>query len=180
MTAASDEALYQRFRKGDAQAFDELYARYRQPLFRFLLSSCHSTADAEDLFQDLWSRIIHAQSGFKEGSFKAWVFRIARNLQIDAFRKSAIRPVTAAIDIDAIGAAQATLETRAHADDCARRMFSAIGQLPPEQREAFLLKEETGMALNDIAQMLSIGRETLKSRLRYALRRLRERLEDCL
>jgi RNA polymerase sigma-70 factor (ECF subfamily) len=180
MNDPSDEDLYRHFRNGDAQAFESLYQRYRQPLFHFLLGSCRSVSDAEDLFQDLWDRIIHSKKGFTEGSFRAWIFRIARNLQIDAFRRSAVRPVSSDADVDALSAATPLPETRVHDEDCGQRMRQAIGQLSHEQREAFLLKEETGMPLGDIADMLCVGRETIKSRLRYALKRLRALLEDCL
>jgi RNA polymerase sigma factor (sigma-70 family) len=180
MTGPSDEALYQGFRHGDAAAFDMLYQRYRQPLFLFLLRSCQTRADAEDLYQELWNRVIQAGDGFREGSFRAWVFRIARNLQIDRYRRERVRPLADTEIPVTLAAATPTPEQQADAEDCHGRLLTAIGALPPEQREALLLREESGLALADIAALAGVGRETIKSRLRYALKRLRATLEDCL
>jgi RNA polymerase sigma-70 factor (ECF subfamily) len=180
MQELSDEVLYQRFRRGNTAAFDMLYQRYRHPLFLFLLRSSPSRADAEDLFQELWGRIIHASGKFHEGSFKAWAFRIARNLQIDLFRRRNLRPLEDPEILDRSPSTSPTPERQAEDADCHRRMLDAIGQLPSEQRETFLLKEETGMRLDEIADLVQVGRETVKSRLRYAMRRLRIALEDCL
>lgn len=180
MAGLTDEALYSRFRKGEAAAFDILYERYRQPLYLFLLRSSPSQSDAEDLFQELWIRVIHARDQFREGSIKAWLFRIARNLEIDLYRRRSLRPVADTAQVDASAATDPLPEQRAHDADCGDRLVAAIAHLPREQREAFLLKEESGMPLADIAHMVSVGRETIKSRLRYAMKRLREILEDCL
>jgi RNA polymerase sigma factor (sigma-70 family) len=180
MTGPSDEALYQGYRRGDAAAFDMLYQRYRQPLFLFLLRSCRTRADAEDLYQELWSRVIQAGEGFHQGSFRAWVFRIARNLQIDRYRRERVRPLADGDIPINLAAATPGPDQQTDAADCHERLLTAIGALPPEQREAFLLKEESGLELAEIATLAGVGRETIKSRLRYALKRLRASLEDCL
>jgi RNA polymerase sigma-70 factor (ECF subfamily) len=180
MDRLTDEALYSRFRKGETAAFDMLYERYRQPLYLFLLRSTPSKSDAEDLFQELWTRVIHARDQFQEGSVKAWLFRIARNLEIDMYRRRSLRPMADSERVDASAATDPLPEQRAHDADCGDRLVAAIDSLPRDQREAFLLKEETGLPLTDIAQLVSVGRETIKSRLRYAMKHLREILEDCL
>ncbi len=176
----TDEILYQRYRRGDLAAFEQLYRRYRRPLYLFLLRSGPSEADAEDLFQELWSRILTTEHGFREGSFRAWAFRIARNLRIDLFRRRNIRPVDDSPSMREVLAPEPGPEQRTQAEDCHRQLLQAISELPPDQREAFLLKEESRLSLNTIAEMAGVGRETLKSRLRYAFKRLRAALEDCL
>jgi RNA polymerase sigma-70 factor (ECF subfamily) len=180
MDEATDEQLLEGFRSGDSGAFERLYARYRQPLYRFLLHMCGSSADADELFQDLWMRVIHASDSFRGGSFKAWLFRIARNLQIDLQRRRHLRPVANGSDLDRIRTQDAGPERRVQEEDCARRLLRAIAALPVEQREAFLLKQETDMRLDAIATLVNVGRETIKSRLRYAMKHLRTTLEDCL
>lgn len=180
MNGPTDEALYYQFRKGDFAAFDMLYQRYRQPLYLFLLRSSPSQSDAEDLFQELWLRVIRAGDRFRDGSFRVWLYRIARNLEIDLYRRRTLRPVSNCAVVDAGASTNPLPEQQVHDADCGDRLVEAIGRLPRDQREAFLLKEEGSMPLADIAQLVDVGRETIKSRLRYAMKRLREALGDCL
>lgn len=180
MDEMSDEALFAAYREGDVSAFEVLYRRYRQSLYLFLLRSCDSRADAEELYQDAWSRAISAVNPFGQGSFKAYLFRIARNLQIDRIRRSRMQLV----DDDALLRKQpdpsASPERLAWVADCGERLKRELAALPAEQREAFLLKEEGGFTLEQIAGLVRVGRETVKSRLRYALKQLRKLLEECL
>jgi RNA polymerase sigma-70 factor (ECF subfamily) len=178
MEAASDEDLYRQFLRGNAGAFERLYSRYREPLYRFLLRTAPS--DAEDLCQETWTRVIHARERFQDGSFRAWLYRIARNLHIDLVRRRTLRPVADGVELEARPDPAPAPESQVDAADCGRRLLTAIGTLPPEQREAFLLQEEAGLTLEQIGTLLSLKRETIKSRLRYALQRLRAALEDCL
>ena len=180
MNDPSDETLYARYRKGDDAAFEALYRRYRQPLYLFLLRSVASAADADDLFQELWTRVIHARESFTEGSVRAWLFRIARNLRIDLYRRRRLRPVTPGLEPDWSPDHGPGPQQRSEADDCVELMKREIGRLPPDQRDSFLLKEESGLSLAIIAELSGVGRETVKSRLRYALQRLRAALEECL
>ncbi len=176
--SATDEVLFGRFRRGDAGAFEQLYRRYRETLYRFLLRG--SVRDeAEDIYHDVWTRVMHSD-GFDGGSFRAWLFHIARNLQIDRARRASLRPVAEEGALDACIAPGPAPEIHAHHADCGERLLAELDRLPPEQREAFLLKEESGLTLEQIGDLVKVGRETIKSRLRYALKRLRTALEDCL
>ncbi len=179
-SGVTDESLFRQYRRGNMSAFDQLYQRYRRPLYLFLLRSTGAEADAEDLFQELWSRILKAEPDFQQGSFKAWAFRIARNLNIDWFRRRNIRPVDRDTQLHEPAGDSPGPERRAADLDCHEQLLEAIGELPAEQKEAFLLKEESGLGLQQIAELAGVGRETLKSRLRYAMKRLRQALEDCL
>ncbi|MCG8080696.1 MAG: sigma-70 family RNA polymerase sigma factor [Candidatus Thiodiazotropha taylori] len=176
----SDEALFRLFRKGDDRAFETLYQRYRQTLYLFLLRSTQATGDADELYQDVWSRIISAAKPFDGGSFKAYVFRIARNLIIDRHRRANLTLVTDQGDLHEPVQPGKSVEEQMQDEECSERLKRHIGQLPFEQREVFLLKEEAGLTLVQIAAMIDAGRETVKSRMRYALKQLRQLLEDCL
>ena len=180
MSEMSDEALFSAFRRGDATAFDVLYRRYRQSLYLFLLRSGDSRADAEELYQDAWSRVISASKPFNKGSFKAYLFRVARNLQIDRFRRARLQLVDDEAVLNGQADPAAAPDQAAHESDCGERLKRELTGLPSEQREAFLLKEEGGFTLEQIAALASVGRETVKSRLRYAMKQLRKLLEDCL
>lgn len=178
--APTDEDLFSRYRHGDVAAFEQLYQRYRQTLYRYLIRTCPDTAEAEDIYHDVWSRVINAKNPFTDGSFKAYLFQIARNINIDRSRRNRLQLVTDEETLDAQPSANRPAEERQHLEDCGKRLLNELGQLPAEQRDAFLLKEESDLTLEQIAQLVYVGRETIKSRLRYALKRLREALEDCL
>lgn len=178
--APTDEILFSRYRRGDVAAFEQLYQRYRQTLYRYLVRTCSDTAEAEDIYHDVWSRVINAKNPFNDGSFKAYLFQIARNINIDRSRRNRLQLVTDEATLDAQPSADKTSVEQRHLEDCGERLLNELGQLPAEQRDAFLLKEESDLTLEQIAKLVNVGRETIKSRLRYALQRLREALEDCL
>jgi RNA polymerase sigma-70 factor (ECF subfamily) len=178
----SDELLISSYFKGDLPAFETLYSRYRAPLFRFLLRSLRNNAEVEELYHEVWSRIITTSQRFNDetpGAFRAYLYQIARNLLIDRGRRATLHLV----DVDdppEVASDAPSPDDQLHYDDCGERLLVAIDVLPAEQREAFLLKEESGLSLEQIAVLMSAGRETIKSRLRYAMKRLRQLLEDCL
>ncbi|MEL0583299.1 MAG: sigma-70 family RNA polymerase sigma factor [Candidatus Thiodiazotropha sp. (ex. Lucinoma kazani)] len=180
MNEISDEELYRRYCRGDTQAFEQVYERYRQSLYLFLLRSCNTRADAEELYQEVWSRIIATAKPFKQGSFKAYIFQIARNLKIDRFRREHLRIVSDEVDMTTVQDPGKTPDGLLHDLDCSEMLKRHLVSLPHEQSEVFLLKEEAGLTLEQIATMISVGRETVKSRLRYALRQLRKLMEECL
>lgn len=178
----SDEVLLHRYFGGEPTAFETLYARYRAPLYRFLLRSLRSAAEVEDLYHEVWSRIITTSQRFNDstpGAFRAYLYQIARHLLIDRGRRATLRLVDTD-DPPEVASDAPSPDERLHYDDCGERLLLAIDGLPAEQREAFLLKEESGLSLEQIAATVSAGRETIKSRLRYAMKKLRELLEDCL
>lgn len=178
----SDEGLLQAYRQGDMSAFDLLYQRYRQPLFIFLSRRGHTPGQTEDLFHDCWIKVInHQASDFSLEGFKPWLYTIARNASIDLFRKMSIRPIddTASNNLEIIDHPIAT-DQIAEGEDCLKLMKSAVVALPSEQKDAFLLHHEGNLSLQEIADMLQVGKETVKSRLRYGMKRLKQLLEDCL
>lgn len=176
----SDETLLQRFRKGNGEAFELLYQRHRAPLYRYLLRNSANQAEAEDLFQEVWSRIIGSDGHFSGDSFLPYLYRTARNLRIDMMRRQRMQLVGDEGVVEAFADDLPHSEQRLHLEDCGERLKGELSDLPAEQRDAFLLKEESGLSLEQIAKLVAVGRETIKSRLRYALKRLREALEDCL
>jgi len=178
--APSDEVLFSRYRRGDVTAFEKLYQRYRQTLYRYLVRNCSDSSEAEDIYHDVWSKVIHAKNPFTDGSFQAYLFQIARNINIDRSRRNRLHIVTDEATLNEQPAADRPAEEQRHLQDCGERLVGELGRLPAEQRDAFLLKEESDLSLEQIARLVNVGRETIKSRLRYALKRLRDALEDCL
>jgi len=177
---ASDEALMHRYGEGSAAAFSELYGRHKGPLFRFMLRSCDSQAVAEELFQDVWTSVIRSRSRYEAtAKFSTWLYRIASNRLVDHYRQQGRwNPyLEEGLDGEAEQCA-ATMpneepERQADLNAQIRRLLECLQQLPPAQRQVFLLKEEAGLALEAIAATLGINREAAKSRMRYAIGKLR-------
>ena len=189
----SDERLMLAYRAGDADAFTLLYRRHRGPLYRYLARQCGDPTLADELHQDVWLKVINARSQYEPlARFPTWLFRIARHRLIDHYREHArhllVHYESGADDaeegdelIERLPAASEEMPHVMHErHDTARRISLALDELPPLQREAFLLAEEGGLTLDEIAVATGCGRETTKSRLRYALGKLRTNLRDLL
>jgi len=193
MNDQTDEQLMQAFREGNARAFELLLARHERKVWNFLRRSVDPTT-AEDLLQEVFLRVIKAQAASVdwkgEAKFTTWVYAIARNLCIDHARRAVHRD---ARSLDgptrAEDEAGETLHERlAHgardaeglaSDGQVRaRVEEAVAALPPDQREVFLLREVMDMPFAEIAAVVGAPEPTVKSRMRYALERLREALED--
>lgn len=171
-----DDVLMLAWVAGDVVAFEQLYARHRGPLFRFLLRQLRDQALAEEFFQDVWQRVIAARAGWKpDAAFATWLFRIAHNRLNDHWRGLKHRPATPD-DGDERAARVPDPATPEHAlseFEQRRRLQLAIEALPDEQRAVVLLRLEQELSLEDIAAITGTGRETVKSRLRYAMDKLR-------
>jgi RNA polymerase sigma-70 factor, ECF subfamily len=181
----TDEALMLAYRDGDAQAFEALYRRYRGRLYRYLLHQCGNPATAEELYQDVWLKLINARRGYEVAAkFSTWLFRIAHNRLMDHFRSHARAALErydcddAAEPIDPPAAESGQPERMLERKVLARALLQQIERLPQAQREAFLLAQEGEMTLAEIAAATGVNRETAKSRLRYALDKLRAGLRD--
>ena len=184
----SDEALMLRYQAGDAAAFDELYARHRGALFRFITRQCRVRERAEEIFQDVWMSLIQAAGRYRvEAQFRTWLYTLAHNKLMDYFRGNA-RAEAVLVEVkdengemEALdGVANRTQEPQVQAE--ARQQGSAIlrllAALPAPQREAFLLHEESGLSVEEIAQTTGVSFEAAKSRLRYAVAKLRDGLTE--
>ena len=180
----NDEQLASAYCDGNAAAFDQLYARHRLPLFAFLKRhSGRSQEEVEEVFQETWLKFIHAPQRFDATRpFAPWLFRIARNCMIDRWRHlSAVASLHVADHDALLGAGsdgRLQPEARMHAEELADRWEHALAALPTAQREALVLKLETGMNLEALAAALDAPREAVKSRLRYALKRMSAHFEE--
>lgn len=178
---ASDDVLMLAWTAGDTSAFELLYARHRGPLYRFLLRQLRDNALADEFFQDVWQRVIAARHGWKpEAAFSTWLYRIAHNRLNDHWRGLKHRP-PAPEDGDERAARvpdPTTPERELSEFEQRRRLQRAIEELPEDQREAVLLRLEQELSLDEIGAITGVGRETVKSRLRYALDKLRARLSE--
>ncbi|HTR59322.1 MAG TPA: RNA polymerase sigma factor [Casimicrobiaceae bacterium] len=184
--APSDEELMLAYAAGDPSAFDALYARHKGGVYRYLARQCRQAGIADELFQDVWMNLIRARASYAPtAKFTTWLYRLAHNRMIDHFRSSGHLTLVSSDDeahedaVVALPAARASEpEPRAHNRELGERLRAAVTTLPPAQREAFLLQREGELSLAEIAALTGVGVETVKSRLRYALSKLRAELID--
>lgn len=187
----SDEALMLSYAAGRAAAFDTLYARHKGGVYRYLLRHCGNAGTADELFQDVWMNAIRARDRYAPtAKFTTWLYTLAHHRLIDYWRASG-KAKFMSIDADdetsgdegtraiveALPAAgRDEPEARASTRQLGEQLRSALATLPPAQRDAFLLQHEGGLSLEEIAQLTGVGMETVKSRLRYAVAKLRDEL----
>ncbi|KRE99547.1 RNA polymerase subunit sigma [Frateuria sp. Soil773] len=177
-----DAMLMLAYARGDLAAFEALYAKHRGTLYRFLLRSLRDSHRADELFQETWSRVIASRARYQpQAKFSTWLLQIAHNLMVDSFRRQ--RPMAGGdeAEIALAGAAVPEREQPDHAlSEFERRrgLQRAIEQLPDEQRTAVMLRLEHELSLEEIAEITGTGRETVKSRLRYAMNKLRDVLAE--
>jgi RNA polymerase sigma-70 factor (ECF subfamily) len=167
MTASGDRPtdaqLLRDYERGNVKAFDELVARYKGALHGYLRSMTGNTADAEDLFQETWLRVIRNSRSFRSGAFNAWLWCIARNLLIDRLRR--LRPTVSLND-----------EMQMATEDLARLIAAAVAELPPDLRDVFLLRTQTGLSFAEIAKMRKVPLNTALGRMHYAMQHMRRKL----
>jgi len=182
----SDETLIARYARGDAAAFAALYRRHELRVWRYLERNLGTRATAEELMQEAWFAVARDAERYRPTArFTTWLFTIARNRMVDAVRAS--RPH---LSLDVLGHEAATVVERLTADpgagpvaaaearEQATALRQALAQLPPEQRDAFLLQLEGNLSVEEVAAITHASFETVKSRLRYARTRLRELLSE--
>ena len=184
----TDEALMLAWQAGDVAAFDRIYERHRGGVFRYLLRHCRDRATAEELHQDVWLKLIAARARFDAAArFTTWLYSVARNRMIDHWRRNAAHRLVS-LDDDGdgrgIGALREDSDPAGNPQGAATLLqesallVAALEALPVAQRDAFLLHVEGGLAVGEIAALTSTPAETVKSRLRYAYKRLRASLGD--
>ena len=174
---APDEELMLAYRHGDAGAFETLYKRHRGALYRFVLRALKHRSAAEELFQEVWIRVIEARGRYApQARFTTWLYTIAHNLLVDHWRRKGLTLVS--LDTEDVPMESANPARRAEARESLARFLQALEALPAAQREAFLLHEEAGLTAAEIAAATGSNEEAAKSRLRYALAKLKAAIED--
>lgn len=171
----SDEALYQRVRDGDMAAFDRLYQRYEVQLFGFLSRTLRNREDAEDVFHDAFLNALESpEVRFEQGSFRSWLFRIARNLCHNRRRsvERGARATSAIPEPTEIQNAEGALVRR----ELFEALDGAVARLPPALSELYHLRS-SGLSYEEMAEVLSIPLGTLKSRMHQMVSLLREEVK---
>ena len=177
MGEATDEELMLAYRGGDAAAFEMLYSRHRARLFRFVLRSVKTRALAEELYQETWMRVIEARGRYTpRARFTTWLYTIAHHQMVDHWRKRGLTLV--ALEGDDLPGSSPDPAHQVAARQTLERFAAALEALPALQREAFLLHEEAELSIAEIAEATSCDPEAAKSRLRYAMSKLKAAVDD--
>jgi RNA polymerase sigma-70 factor, ECF subfamily len=180
----SDHALLRRYRRGDAGALEVLVGRYKRPLFGYILNMTEGRDDAEEIFQEVWFRVIRRFRLFRERNFFGWLIRIAHNLVIDRARR---RKPDLSLDVedeagrtpkDALEAGGPPPSGRLVEGELGARIRRAVATLPPEQRAVFLMRVEAELPFKEIAKVQKTSINTVLARMHYALGKLRPLLQD--
>jgi RNA polymerase sigma-70 factor (ECF subfamily) len=177
-----DAQLMLAYAGGEMRAFESLYSRHRAALYRYLVRQARDGEVANDLFQEVWSRVISNRARYEpRAKFRTFLFTLAHNCFIDHCRRVKARPAGLGIeDADAADLLPADEDTRPDTalerDETTQRYRAALATLPPEQRDVYLLHEESQLSLEEIARVTGVGTETAKSRLRYAVGKLKAAL----
>jgi RNA polymerase sigma-70 factor (ECF subfamily) len=177
----SDEALMLRYKDGDLPAFQELYRRHSRGLYRFLSWHAPRREWADEIAQDSWIKLHQARQHYQPlASFRTYLYQIARNRLLDLLRQ----PQAQLVDDEALfdhlsdsgtaASASVGADAALEARQRTRALHAAIHALPGEQKEALILQQFSGMSLEEIADLVAVPVETVKSRLRYAMKKLRQ------
>lgn len=190
--SVTDELLMIRYQRGDREAFAWLVRRHHQRVYNFILRLVKQPTAAEELAQETFLKIVKNSSTFKhEARFSTWLYAIARNLCIDYQRKQRLRrhasldqPLPGDQTGRPLGEALADPSVRSSVERStakgrmAQAISAAVESLPEDQKEVFLLREVGGLPFKEIAEITGVGENTVKSRMRYALERLQQALDD--
>ena len=183
MGVIDDGALMLRYRDGDMRAFEILYARHKGPLYRYLQRLCHDRDVANDLFQEVWSKVIASRERYEvRAQFNTFLFRIAHNCAIDYFRRTGKPGAGQTADVAELeevlpGNESERPDAQLSQAEVKAAFKRALDDLPAEQRDVFVLYEESGLSLEEIGKVTGVAMETAKSRLRYAIGKLRAALK---
>lgn len=175
----TDDQLMQRYSRGEVDAFDALYARHGRWLYAVIARQSPVAAWVDDIYQETWLAVTRSRESYTASAgFRTWLYQIARNRLIDMLRQhDPARWQQWQDDAPDETLAQIADPAPGPEGQYSRRqqreaLQQALAELPPAQREVFLLREHAELSLDEIGRLTGVGSETAKSRLRYAIARL--------
>lgn len=186
----ADEALMLRYQQGEVRAFEVLLNRHRKPVFNFILRFVQSRELAEDLLQESFLRVIKSAANYqRQAKFTTWLYTIARNLCVDQSRRAKHRkaqsldaPMSTSEGsgslLDVVANSDLPSDRIAVSKEINEKLQAALATLSEEQREVFLMREFLDMPFKQISEVVNVPENTVKSRMRYALQKLRMELEE--
>jgi RNA polymerase sigma-70 factor, ECF subfamily len=186
----ADEDLMVMYQQGEVRAFEVLLGRHRKSVYNFILRFVGDKETAEDLLQETFMRVIKGADAYKrQAKFTTWLYTIARNLCVDQTRRRKHRrhasldaPMDTSDDsgslMDVIASGEMASDRKSVNKELFATMQRAIAGLSEEQREVFLMREFLDLPFKQIAEVVGVPENTVKSRMRYALEKLRLELDE--
>ena len=186
----ADEALMLRYQGGEVRAFEILLERHEKPIFNFLLRHVGSRHVAEDLLQDTFLRVVKSAASYqRQAKFTTWLYTIARNLCVDRSRRQKHRRAQSLDQplrdddgsgtlLDVVPGRELSAERKTISRRLHEKIEAAVANLSDEQREVFILREFQDLPFKEIAEIVGVSENTAKSRMRYALEKLRLELAE--
>ncbi len=180
----TDHELLSQYRRGHVAALETLVERHRRTVFGFILNMTNDYGDAEEVFQEVWFRVIRKIGMYRERNFPGWLVRIARNIIIDRARR---RKPDFSLDSesrdgrspgDVLPGKDPGPRARLAASDLGRKIVAAVAVLPREQKEVFLMRLRAEIPFKEIARIQKVSINTALARMQYALDKLRTLLKD--
>ncbi len=184
--ALTDEELMLAYQKGDVRSFDLLITRYQREIYNFIYRFLNDAQGAEEAFQEVFERVLRSAASYSpQAKFSTWVYTIARNFCIDTFRKKKLRhnvsleePLGSSDDTgrleDVLPDDAPKPDQEASAHDLENKLAEALSRINPDQRDVFLMRDQQGLQFDEIAEIIGVSVNTVKSRMRYALQALQE------
>jgi RNA polymerase sigma-70 factor (ECF subfamily) len=173
----TDEELYRQARRGEMAAFDQLYGRHERPLFGFILRCVGERADAEEIFHDVFLKVMTgAEATFDGALFAAWIYRMARNA-CSNHRRGTLRGQRAALRLEAVPVEEDDPERRFLLEERATALSRAVERLPLPLGEVFSLRS-AGLSYEEIASALGVPIGTVKSRMNSLVTQLKGEIES--
>ncbi|NRA59442.1 MAG: sigma-70 family RNA polymerase sigma factor [Psychrobium sp.] len=166
-----------KYSRGNVEAFEILYRRYKGASYRYFKRQCRTQQETEDLMQELWSRVIKAKYNYQQSAlFATWFYHIAHNLLVDHHKRLVLVTDDNSQSNDDLFEhdTNSLPEQKMRAHQQAMKLRKCMNKLPSLQLEVFLIKEEAGLTMADIAKVVDASVEATKSRLRYAISSLKK------
>ncbi|MCT4559994.1 MAG: RNA polymerase sigma factor [Crocinitomicaceae bacterium] len=176
----SDEKLILRMRKGEEGAFQEIYERYADRLYKFFYMRMWKDREkAEDFVHDLLTKLIQKPESFDVSrNFKTWLFSVANNMVKNEYKRQEVRSNTGSYDevphFDAVS--KSDVERDVQIAQFKGALDEELEKMDEKHREIFELRHIIGFSNKEIAQILEINEGTVKSRIFYAIKQLSESL----
>jgi RNA polymerase sigma factor (sigma-70 family) len=185
LTPLNDHELIDAYLSGNERAFDELLSRHQQKIYTTIYLFVRDQAQAEDLFQEVFIKIIDTLRKGKynhEGKFVQWAMRIAYNMCVDTFRRTKRRPQVATTEdfdiFDVLKISEDSPEDMMIRSETHMKIRALLDKLPEEQREVVVLRHYADMSFKEIAALTRVSINTALGRMRYALINIRKMMEE--
>jgi RNA polymerase sigma-70 factor (ECF subfamily) len=175
----SDQSLLNMYLDGQVDALEQLVEKHKGPLFGYIFNMVRSQHEADEVFQEVWFKVIKKAASYKNKNFRGWLMRIAHNIVIDRYRKK--KPSVSLDDdrddsrplLDSVSANVESPAAETANSEVAAMIEEGVRNLPQNQKEVFVMRMKAGLTFREIAKIQKVTINTALARMQYALAKLR-------